>query len=219
MANQPTSFQKLPAEMLGYIFEECIEEDNIKSRGGDLGVSPWLLAQVCRFWYQTAKGTPSLWRKLLITDRSKTYWSLKRNQSQYPSKNTHTRLHSSMQVCVNGPEVASALKRSGAASLELTLAFGGILNASKSQLDSAFYQELYDMVFNEHVASRISHLVIDSEYRDSLDWLFWSGEQLESISLPSISLPTLISLQIHSLKPLLFNAKSNSRVCNEAAGL
>jgi hypothetical protein len=85
MGDQTTSFQKLPAEMLGYIFEECIEEDERKSGAIGLGVSPWLLAQVCRFWYQTAKGTPSLWRKILVTDSLDCYWSLKRNDGRVPS--------------------------------------------------------------------------------------------------------------------------------------
>jgi F-box-like len=205
MGDNMSSFQKLPAEMLGYIFEECIEEDERKSGAVGLGVSPWLLAQVCRFWYQTAKGTPSLWRKILVTDSHECYWSLKRNEGRVPrhqaAQQGNPRSHSATQVCVNGVELKNALKRSGAASLEITLAFGGQW-ASKNQPGSAFYEELYNMIFDDSLSPRITHLVFEVMSELGGEWEWWSGEQLRSFSLLNSTFPNLISLQINSYAPL-----------------
>ena len=48
--------RKLPAELLGYIFQHHIDLDN----------SPWVLTLVSRSWRHTAMTTPSLWVHLLL---------------------------------------------------------------------------------------------------------------------------------------------------------
>lgn len=195
--------------MLGYIFEECVEGDQGEPGGMGLGFSPWRLAKVCRFWYQTAKGTPSLWRKILITDWSFCYWSIKRNilvpgLSVQNSSPELVRSHSALQVCLDRTDIANALQRSGSASLEVTIAFSGRSDASEDEPETAFFQGVYDMVFNDSVLPRISKLVFDSDSDNTEPWEseLWGGQEIGGVSVLSSSLPNLVSLQIYSYKPL-----------------
>jgi hypothetical protein len=190
------AFAKVPAEILGYIFEECVEGDLGGMGGEGLGTSPWLLALVCRFWCQTAMGTPSLWRKILVTDYPQVYWTIKRNDGLHKSirsTSASVRSHSAMQVCLNRTELARTLERTGIAPLEITLAICGKPNSNATQ-HNRFYKELYLAIFNEHVAGRISRLVAENN-----PWPLYTLD-VGTISDLYLTLSKLISLEIHSLK-------------------
>jgi F-box-like len=192
--NSAKVFGKIPAEILSYIFEECVEGDLEGEGGQGLGTSPWLLALVCRFWCRTALGTPWLWRKILVTDYSQFYWMLKRNRPlPVAQRSVRVRSHSALQVCLNRAEVVRALQRSGAAPLEITLGISGRVDALNTLPSRTFYEGMYTAVFNDHTAGRISRLVAEGN-----SWAFYASGLGPFPSL-NLTLSTLVSLEIHSL--------------------
>ena len=181
-------FAKFPAEILGYIFEQCIEGDQGQPGGEGLGVSPWILALVCHFWYQTAMRSPRLWGKIMVTERPEGYWSLERSKNvpDDPGTRQNARFHSAIQICVGAMELAKALQRTGASPLDITLGFRSDKGSPRPDRD--FYEELYQMIFNKDVASRISRLVLDAQ-----------TAPLEGPAMDiSVSLPNLTGLEVKS---------------------
>ena len=194
------AFAKLPAEILAHIFIQGVEGDLEKESGEVIGTSPWVFAQVCRFWCQTCMSTPSLWRKLLVTDYSQFYWSLQRNKHipMLQRNTTRTRSHSSLQVCVNPTEVAQAVQKSGVAPLDITLGISGRTDTSEVLPNEQFYTRLYASIFNDQVAPRISRLVFESNPRWTLRWT------IQKMSGLYIRVSNLASLEIHSLTAFSF---------------
>lgn len=207
------SLYKLPAEILGYIFERCIEADPRTSKVGHLGTSPWILARVCRAWYRIALGTPTLWCKILVTDCTKCYWDMQ-TAGFIPSheRTGSVRSHSSIQICVNTIEIRKALQRSGAAPLEITLAFLWRSEDSISEPGAHFYHRLYREIFNDSVNPRISRLILDNQEV----WDIFSSVALSSITGIDGSLPNLTSLQINSLVPFSMTTQDGTPMLKAA---
>ena len=199
-----SAFAKLPPEMLGYIFEQCVEGDQGEKGGEGLGISPWILASVCKLWYGVAMGMGSLWRKILVTDSLSYYWALERNSKLGPRhavERTHTteHTHSAMQVCVNKGQIEKAFRRAGVALLDITLGFKG---GPQMNANRGFYEQLYSIVFNPSLGPRISHLTVEcSAHCASYSTLHSVFTYISSYWFRSV-LPNLVSLQIHSITPL-----------------
>jgi hypothetical protein len=158
------SVATLPDEMLACIFGECVNGDIGEPGGEGLGFSPRILALVNRKWYRVALGTASLWRTILVTDAISDYWEIKRNarlSSRTSSK--HARTHSAMQVCTTEAELEGALRRTRGTTLEITITFGNN-RLSYSSTSAPLYSELYRMLFNDRIAPRIAHLVLERGY-------------------------------------------------------
>lgn len=204
------TFAKLPAEMLGHIFEHCIKREQNSANGVDWGVSPWVFTRVCRFWRQTALGTPSLWRRILVTDNLKCYWSsIQRNTPDSVVERTGpVRLHSAIQVCVDADELRDSLRRGGAASLEITLIFCGHSGPFNHRPESAFYTRLYQALFNETISPRISHLILDS----GTAWETLNSIRIEGIEELEISLSNLKYLRIYSLMPFTMRVRNEQPI-------
>jgi hypothetical protein len=158
------SVATLPDEMLACIFEQCVNGDTGEPGGEGLGFSPRILALVSRKWYRVVLGTASLWRTILVTDATSAYWEIKRNtrlSSRTSSKDERT--HSAMQVCATGAELESALQRTRGTTLEITITFGNS-RFSYGPTSAPLYSQLYEMLFNDRVAPRITHLVLEQGY-------------------------------------------------------
>lgn len=197
-------FERLPAEVLGIIFDEFVNGEGEVGVGG----SPWTLAFVCRFWYTTVLSTPRLWRTLLVTDRSIGFWTSKRQvlgasnskgvgplvqpsgpQRQLPS------LWSATQVCGNPTQLRIILQRSGVSPLDVTLAFAQLHRFDLSDLPLPSIQMLY-MLFTPPVCTRISHLELDSSRGQYLSTLQLPASCAQSYSVPSSphALPTPLTI-------------------------
>ncbi|PVF92452.1 hypothetical protein CPB86DRAFT_717437 [Serendipita vermifera] len=58
------AFRKLPVEIMSAIFTRCVEF---------LDVAPRVLALVCKFWYNVAIETPTLWHGFMVTNSPEVY--------------------------------------------------------------------------------------------------------------------------------------------------
>ena len=197
-------FERLPAEVLGIIFDEFVNGGDGVTAGG----SPWALAFVCRFWYTTVLSTPRLWRTLLVTDKSIGFWNSKRQTlganndkgaGPVPQPSAHHRLLPSLwsatQVCGTPAQLRIVLQRSGVSPLDVTLAFAQLNRYDLSDLPLPSIQMLY-MLFTPPVCSRISHLELDSSRGQYLSTLQLPTAYAQSYTVPSSpdALPTPLTI-------------------------
>jgi hypothetical protein len=155
------ALRKLPLEIMGNIFTECVKV---------LDVSPRVLALVCKFWYNVAIKTPTLWNRLMITNDPEVFWLTHRAKGRKPMDignslfgsasgrplGSSTRSQSATQICTDINELTSALKRAGNAKLDVTIAFGDSLMSP-----TIGQRYMYEHLFTEEVAKRIAQLEVD----------------------------------------------------------
>ncbi|PVF92906.1 hypothetical protein CPB86DRAFT_877566, partial [Serendipita vermifera] len=179
------ALRKLPIEIMGNIFTECVKI---------LDVSPRVLALVCKFWYNVAIKTPTLWNRLMITNDPEVYWLTHRAKGRKPADlnspvfgatarpmGSGTRSLSATQICTDIHELTCALKRAGNAKLDVTIAFGDNVISMIGQ------KCMYEHLFTEDVSKRIARLEVD---RTPL------GRELNGLYLQG-TLPNLMHLGIH----------------------
>ncbi|CAG8671797.1 3095_t:CDS:2 [Acaulospora colombiana] len=156
------ALRKLPIEIMGTIFAECVKI---------LDMSPRVLALVCKFWYNVAIKTPTLWNRLMITNDPEVYWLTHRAKGRRPADlnapvfgsaarpmGSGTRSLSATQICTDINELTSALKRAGNAKLDVTIAFGD--NMISPTLGQKY---MYEHLFTEDVSKRIARLEVVNE--------------------------------------------------------
>jgi hypothetical protein len=96
---------RVPPEILSIIFTVHVEENK---------ESPWLLMQVSRAWRAAALGTRRIWGRIILAPSN---W----NKSKKGSP--RVRIWDGMEVCYKQAQLIRALKRAGAAPLDLKIVF------------------------------------------------------------------------------------------------
>lgn len=99
--------RKLPAEMLGEVFQYHVESNN----------SPWILVQVSKYWMRTAMATPQLWSHIRLRDRFYVF----REKDQCIVNGKQQFISENEQICRDPTELQAAIGRSGVVPLSFIL--------------------------------------------------------------------------------------------------
>ncbi|KIM27199.1 hypothetical protein M408DRAFT_311410 [Serendipita vermifera MAFF 305830] len=101
---------KLPTELLGYIFEDFVE----------LNQSPWLLTTINKHWRDIALATPALWAHIYVCGTGDKWFSLKYVDHDVWTAYGSTLIYRGMyKICRTIEEVESMVSRAAAAQLDI----------------------------------------------------------------------------------------------------
>ncbi|KAG8845195.1 hypothetical protein FRB91_001981 [Serendipita sp. 411] len=207
-------FSRLPAEVLGFIFDEFVNGgDSWSDRG-----SPWTLALVNRFWCATAIGTPRLWSTIMITNSPYAFWNGRKPRHNLSSLQVdgstlrYPSMHSSAQVCGSLKRLRHILSRAGVSPLHVIIAFRDSDDGFENHVAPAVVQ-MYHELFTPPVSHRIDHLELDSSMlRYVLSW--FSMPYAPRIENPAPSAPQLPSV----LDQVLLHQAGNNSDSSEDEG-
>jgi hypothetical protein len=135
--------RKLPAELLGYVFQHHVDLDH----------SPWVLILVSRSWRHTAMTTPSLWVHLLLVSVEHRKRVGLRNGGLTAWRIGRQRLYSKGRrvVCHDPGELNTIVSRTGSLPLDIHIAYRND-NTSVAQ----------SVLGDTAIARRIASLAIDA---------------------------------------------------------
>jgi hypothetical protein len=182
--------RKLPAEILGIIFQEVVR----------LGVSPWLLATISKSWRRTSFTTPSLWSHLYIGRLGYRYGSPSRwTVDEEPRYVTGNRL-----LCRNMGELAYFAEKAGTVPLDV------LIDLKLTRENSALMQGLLGHPYSSRISS-ISLSCIETK-EEIAGWTIGRFPVLRTLRCSSLHEPfvELILSQTNRLESLITSVELSS---------